>query len=86
MAGVTAATLDVRVLGSGPRVVLVHGGSGPRRTWEMQSPLAERWQLVIPSRRGFDDSPHTERQDSEDDAADLLPLLSPLSHLVGFSY
>jgi len=52
----------------------------------MQSPLAERWQLVIPSRRGFDDSPPTERQDFEDDAADLLPLLSPISHLVGFSY
>jgi pimeloyl-ACP methyl ester carboxylesterase len=64
----------------------VHGGSGPQRTWEMQSPLAERWQLVIPSRRGFNDSPPAERQDFEDDAADLLPLLSPVAHLVGFSY
>lgn len=66
--------------------MLVHGGSGPGRTWEMQLPLAERWQLVIPSRRGFDASPPAERQDFENDAADLLPLLAPSAHLVGFSY
>lgn len=64
----------------------MHGGAGPQRTWQMQEPLAERWQLAIPSRRGFGDSPPTERQDFEDDAADLLPLLSPGAHLVGFSY
>ena len=56
------------------------------RTWELQSPLAERWQLVIPSRRGFDNSPPTDRQDFEHDGADLLPLLAPRAHLVGFSY
>jgi pimeloyl-ACP methyl ester carboxylesterase len=81
-----AATLATRVFGSGPRAVLVHGGSGPDRTWEMQTALALRWQLVIPSRRGFDGSPSTERQDFEDDAADLVPLLSTGAHLVGFSY
>jgi pimeloyl-ACP methyl ester carboxylesterase len=64
----------------------VHGGAGPQRTWQMQHPLAERWQLVIPSRRGFDASPPTERQDFEHDAADLLPVLAPVAHLVGFSY
>jgi pimeloyl-ACP methyl ester carboxylesterase len=52
----------------------------------MQSPLAERWQLVIPSRRGFGRSPPAVRQDFENDAADLVPLLSPAAHLVGFSY
>jgi pimeloyl-ACP methyl ester carboxylesterase len=66
--------------------VLVHGGAGPRTTWQMQEPLAERRQLVIPSRRGFDNSPPTERQDFDNDAADLLPLLEPGGHLVGFSY
>jgi pimeloyl-ACP methyl ester carboxylesterase len=81
-----AVTLDTRVIGSGPRAVLVHGGAGPQRTWEMQSPLAERRQLVIPSRRGFNDSPATERQDFEHDAADLIALLPPSAHLVGFSY
>jgi pimeloyl-ACP methyl ester carboxylesterase len=83
---VASVTLDTRVLGSGPRAVLVHGGAGPQRTWEMQPPLAERWQLVIPSRRGFGRSPPPERQDFEHDAADLLPLLAPGAHLAGFSY
>jgi pimeloyl-ACP methyl ester carboxylesterase len=78
--------LDTRVLGSGPKVVLVHGGAGPRRTWELQQPLAGRWQLVIPSRRGFDASPPAERQDFDHDAADIEPLLVPSAHLVGFSY
>jgi pimeloyl-ACP methyl ester carboxylesterase len=66
--------------------VLVHGGAGPRRTWQMQQALAERWQLVIPSRRGFDGSPPADRQDFENDAEDLLPLLAGAAHLVGFSY
>ena len=81
-----AVALDTRVLGSGPRAVLVHGGAGPQRTWAMQPPLAERRQLVIPSRRGFDGSPPTDRQDFEHDAADLIALLRPRAHLVGFSY
>jgi pimeloyl-ACP methyl ester carboxylesterase len=81
-----AVALDTRVLGSGPRAVLVHGGAGPQRTWAMQPPLAERRQLVIPSRRGFDGSPPTDRQDFERDAADLIALLRPRAHLVGFSY
>jgi pimeloyl-ACP methyl ester carboxylesterase len=84
--GADHVELDSRVLGSGPRAVLVHGGAGPQRTWELQPPLAERWQLVIPSRRGFGNSPPTDRQDFEHDAADLLPLLAPRAHLVGFSY
>jgi pimeloyl-ACP methyl ester carboxylesterase len=83
---IQAVALDTRVLGNGPKAVLVHGGAGPRTTWEMQGPLAERRQLVIPSRRGFDGSPSTDRQDFERDAADLLRLLPPAAHLVGFSY
>jgi len=83
---IQAVALDTRVLGTGPRAVLVHGGAGPRTTWAMQGPLAERRQLVIPSRRGFDGSPAAARQDFDHDAADLLPLLSPAAHLVGFSY
>jgi pimeloyl-ACP methyl ester carboxylesterase len=79
--------LAVRRLGSGPPVVLVHGGVGPRMTWERQAPLADSWELVIPSRRGFAPSPPTDRQDFERDASDLIPLLGPDgAHLVGFSY
>ena len=83
---IDAVALDARVLGSGPRAVLVHGGAGPERTWELQGPLAARRQLVVPSRRGFGDSPATGRQDFALDAADLTALLSPPAHLVGFSY
>jgi pimeloyl-ACP methyl ester carboxylesterase len=83
---VPAGEIAVRTLGGGPRVVLVHGGIGPQLSWERQLPLAERWTLVIPSRRGYDPSPPAERQDYEADAADLDALVEPGDHLVGFSY
>jgi pimeloyl-ACP methyl ester carboxylesterase len=67
-------------------VVLVHGGVGPRLTWERVEPLSERWALVIPARRGFEPSPPTERQDFERDADDIAPLLGDGAHLAGFSY
>jgi pimeloyl-ACP methyl ester carboxylesterase len=81
------APLAVQTAGSGPPLLLVHGGLGPRATWAAQEPLAERWRLTIPWRRGFGDSPSTDRQDFEDDAADLAALLdSERPHAVGFSY
>jgi pimeloyl-ACP methyl ester carboxylesterase len=81
-----ASELAVRELGEGPRLVLVHGGMGPELTWERQEPLAERWRLVIPKRRGFPGSSPAERQDFDRDADDLAPLLGERAHLVGFSY
>jgi pimeloyl-ACP methyl ester carboxylesterase len=78
--------LAVRFVGSGPRVVLLHGGIGPELAWERQEPLAERFQLVIPWRRGYGDSPPAERQDFELDAADALDLIGESAHLVGFSW
>jgi pimeloyl-ACP methyl ester carboxylesterase len=78
--------LAIRELGQGPRIVLVHGGMGPEITWERQEPLAERWRLVIPKRRGFPGSVPAERQDFERDAEDLSLLLGDRAHLIGFSY
>ena len=78
--------LTVNHLGSGPDVVLVHGGVGPELTWERQRPLAERWSVLVPTRRGFPGSAEAERQDFERDAQDLSPLLGDGAHLVGFSY
>jgi pimeloyl-ACP methyl ester carboxylesterase len=78
--------LTVRVEGRGPRLVLVHGGVGPELSWERQLPLAERWRLVIPWRRGYGESPPAERQDFEADAEDLDALVEPGDRLVGFSY
>jgi pimeloyl-ACP methyl ester carboxylesterase len=81
------APLAVRTLGDGPPLLLVHGGVGPRATWATQEELAGSFRLVIPSRRGFAGSPAAARQDYEEDAADLEPLLADgHPHAVGFSY
>jgi pimeloyl-ACP methyl ester carboxylesterase len=82
------STLAARRLGRGPAVILVHGGVGPELTWDLQEPLAERWALVIPWRRGFEPSPEAARQDFEVDADELLALLEDEggAHVVGFSY
>jgi pimeloyl-ACP methyl ester carboxylesterase len=78
--------LALRDLGTGPIVVLVHGGMGPEITWERQQPLADRWRLVIPKRRGFPGSAPAVRQDFERDSFDLSSLLGDGAHLVAFSY
>lgn len=80
--------LAARRVGSGPPVILVHGGVEPDVTWELQAPLAERWTLIAPWRRGFSPSPPAERQDYLIDARDLGAMLidARSAHLVGFSY
>ena len=80
-----AASLAVRVLGSGPSVMFVHGDVAPGPTWKTQEPLAGRWRVVIATRRGFRMSPAAEEQDPEADARDLEKLLSrEPAHCVGF--
>jgi pimeloyl-ACP methyl ester carboxylesterase len=86
MCAVAPEPIAVRELGEGPRLVLVHGGIGPELSWERQLPLAERFRLVIPWRRGYGPSPAAERQDWEADVADLEGLVRPGDHLAGFSY
>ncbi|MET9627997.1 alpha/beta fold hydrolase [Lentzea sp. NPDC006480] len=79
--------LHVHQWGTGPRVVLVHGGVlGGRETWRAQRPLTERWTLVAPDRPGHGQSPPA-RQDFEPEAALIADqLLDEPSHLVGLSY
>lgn len=74
--------------GSGPEVLLVHGGASPRATWSGLAPLGRRWTLVLAHRRGFAPSPPpaTGRQDFEVDAGDLEPLLARRPHVVAHSY
>jgi pimeloyl-ACP methyl ester carboxylesterase len=68
-------------------VLLVHGsvvnGEG---TWAAQRPLAERFELVVPNRRGFPPGPDADRVDFEDDAVWLEQFVEPGTHLVGHSY
>lgn len=78
--------LAARRTGSGPEVVLVHGGAGPELTWERQEELADSFSIVIPWRRGYAPNPPVDHQDWEADADDLLELAGDGAHLVGFSY
>ncbi|MCS0637540.1 alpha/beta hydrolase [Streptomyces sp. LP05-1] len=73
--------------GSGPEVLLVHGGAGPRTTWGAVAPLADRWTLAYVHRRGYPPSPPPRQgQDFEADALDLAPLLVGRPHVVAHSY
>jgi pimeloyl-ACP methyl ester carboxylesterase len=83
----TRGPLDVRVTGTGEPLLLVHGGVNREETWRAQEPLAERWRLIVPARRGFAPSPPAERQDYDVDARDIAGLLADEpAHCVGFSY
>jgi pimeloyl-ACP methyl ester carboxylesterase len=70
-----------------PRVLLVHGSVvNGDATWAAQRPLEERFELVIPNRRGFPPGPDVESVDYEDEAMWLDAFLEPGTHLVGHSY
>ena len=77
--------MHVEVVGSGPRIVLVHG-SGGNSGWPAQRPLAERYTLVMPTRSGYPPNPPLDRIDFEEQAGDLLEVVEPGDHLVGHSY
>src|SRR5205807_7206796 len=79
--------VHVETVGSGPRVVLVHGSVGSGwSTWWAQRPLAERFTLVVPDRPGTPPNPPVERVDFEEQAPLVAGLLEHGAHLVGHSY
>ena len=81
------ADLDVERIGSGPRVVFVHGSIvGAERTWREQRELAEHWELWFPNRPGFAGSPPLERGDFDLESPMFAALLAGGAHLVGHSY
>lgn len=70
-----------------PRLLLVHGSVvNAELTWSAQEPLAERFGLVLPNRRGFPPGPDVEHVDFEDEAAWFEQFLEPGTHVVGHSY
>jgi pimeloyl-ACP methyl ester carboxylesterase len=75
-----------------PRLLLVHGSVvNGEATWGSQHTLADRFELVIPNRRGFPPGPSLEalnlrRVCAEDEAIWLDRYLEPGTHLVGHSY
>ena len=82
--------VDVWGLGAGPPVVLAHGAmTNGASAWAKQRGLAERWELSVPSRRGFVPNPPEARSDFEVDANDIAALLAESdepAHVVGHSY
>ena len=72
---------------SRPRILFVHGSIvNGEATWGAQAPLADRFELVVPNRRGFPPGPDVERVDFEDEAVWLEQFVEPGTHLVGHSY
>jgi pimeloyl-ACP methyl ester carboxylesterase len=72
---------------SQPRLLLVHGSVvNAELTFNAQKPLAGRFEIVAPNRRGFPPGPDVERVDFEDEAVWLEQFLAPGTHLVGHSY
>jgi len=69
------------------RLLLVHGSVvNAELTWSAQKPLADRFEIVAPNRRGFPPGPEVEHVDFEDEAVWLDPFVEPGTHLVGHSY
>ena len=80
------AFVQVERIGSGPRVVLVHGSVTGPETWSRQRPLAERWTLELVTRPGFWPLEPVERVDFAADAPLVAEQLGDGAHLVGHSY
>jgi pimeloyl-ACP methyl ester carboxylesterase len=79
--------VHVEVVGSRPRIVLVHGSVTPGwMTWNAQKPLASQFTLVVPVRTGYQPNPPLERIDFDVQAGELSDLIEPGDHLVGHSY
>jgi hypothetical protein len=59
--------MHVETLGSGPRLVLLHGSvTAGWTTWNAQKPLARSFTLVVPIRSGYPPNPPLESIDFDD--------------------
>lgn len=74
-------------MGKRPRLVFVHGSVvNAELTWAAQKPLSDRFELVLPNRRGFPPGPDVDHVDFEDEAAWFAQFVEPGTHIVGHSY
>jgi len=80
--------LYVRIWGQGERIVLLHGSNTEdvELIWSKQRVLADQYQLIIPDRRGYGQSPKREYAWTyQNDVQDVMGLLGKGAHLVGLS-
>ena len=74
-------------MGKRPCLLLVHGSVvNAELTWSAQKPLADRFEIVAPNRRGFPPGPDVESIDFEDEARWLEQFLDRETHVVWHSY
>lgn len=79
--------MHAEIVGSGPRVVLVHGSVSGAGAWNGQRELAATYRLEILTRPGSPPEPPVDRVDFEEHAALLAEhLAGEPAHLVGHSY
>jgi len=87
----TGATVSYSKYGSGPPLVLVHGGfSDDETNWEFVKPILEkRFTIYAIARRGRGDTDATEGHGVEDEASDVVVLIRTVGErvfLLGHSY
>jgi 3-oxoadipate enol-lactonase len=84
-------TLNVRVEGSGPPVLLIHGLAGDHKAWNVAiGELSNRFRVIAPDNRGAGSSTQIDEPITiKDMATDMLELLDrldvPSAHVVGRS-
>ena len=77
----------MEVLGSGPRIVFLHGSVvNARLMWRRQRALADSFTLVFPTRSGYPPNPPLDYIDFHEQARELAEVVEDGDHLVGFSY
>lgn len=87
----SGVTVSYETYGSGPPLVLVHGGFSDHRTnWqEVKALLEDRFSVYAVARRGRGESSATEGHSVADEAADVVALLGHVGEpafLLGHSY
>jgi pimeloyl-ACP methyl ester carboxylesterase len=90
IADVNGARINYEVTGSGPPLVLIHGGLVDLRSWSLQLAMADRLTLITPDTRGFGQSTgRIENLTLTDLAEDVAGLLTHLgidsAYVLGFS-
>jgi pimeloyl-ACP methyl ester carboxylesterase len=81
-------SLHIEQLGSGPRVIMIHGGeeAGGAVAFANQTPLAKSFTLLLPDLPGHGKTPAQGPANPDLDASLIAELLTEKTHLVGHSY